>query len=69
MRLVENWKAVLLRAWSVRLIAGAAVLTGLEAILPLVGDIFPFDSHQIAAVTFVITLAAFVARIVAQKDV
>jgi hydrogenase/urease accessory protein HupE len=35
MTLIWNWKAVLKRAWSIRLIVVAAVLSGLEVALPL----------------------------------
>ncbi len=35
MRLVDNWRRVLARAWSVRLIVLAALLSGIEGALPL----------------------------------
>ena len=35
MRLLPDWRAVLTRAWSIRLILLAAVLSGLEVALPL----------------------------------
>ena len=36
MRLVENWRLLLRRAWSVRLMLLAGVLSGAEVVLPLV---------------------------------
>lgn len=41
MQLVPDWRHVLRKAWSVRLILLAGVLTGIEAVLPLLGDTFP----------------------------
>lgn len=67
MRLYENWKSIIKKAWSIRLMFFAGVFSGVEAILPLFQEAFPrgvFASLSIATVT-----AAFVARLVAQKDV
>lgn len=60
MRLGTNWKSVVQKAWSFRLMLLAAVLTGLEAVLPFfaVPKLF----------VFLIVAGALVARIVAQKD-
>lgn len=66
MRLRRDWRAVLRKAWSVRLIAAAALLSGVEAALPLFDDKFP--RGVFAALSFVVVGAALVARIVAQKD-
>ena len=38
MKLDHDWKRTLRHAWSVRWIALAAVLTGIEVILPLFSD-------------------------------
>lgn len=69
MRLVTNWRAVLRRAWSVRLTLLAALLSGIEVALPLVGDRLPVPPGIFAGLSFIITAGAFVARFVAQKDV
>ncbi|NWG25685.1 MAG: hypothetical protein HXY30_14935 [Pseudorhodoplanes sp.] len=66
-RLVPNWREVLARAWSLRLIALAALLSGAEAALYLVGYRLPLSDLQKALVFFVIAAAAFVARLLAQK--
>ena len=66
MRLLDNWRDVLRRAWSVRLIILAAILSGIEAallFLPL-----PVPPGTFALLTCVVTMAAFIARIVAQKN-
>lgn len=62
--LVENWKEVLLKAWSVRWIAGAVVLSGIEVVLPVFTDVVP--SGIFAALSGVIASAALLARILAQ---
>lgn len=67
MTLVTNWRGVLARAWSIRLILLAGLLTGGEAILTFVVDMAP--SPWLAAANGLTIGAAFVARLVAQKDV
>jgi hypothetical protein len=69
MRLVTNWRAVLQRAWSVRLILLAGLLSGIEVALPLVGDVLPIRPGVFAGLTLFTTAAAFVARLTAQKGV
>lgn len=66
MRLINNWRAVLLRAWSMRLMLAAAVLSGAEFVLPFFSDHLP--AGVFAGLSFVTVAGAFVARIVAQKD-
>ena len=63
MRLIDEWKAVLRHAWSIRLIAVAGLLTGIEAALPLFG--FP-ASPWLAGTTLLVVTAAFIARLIAQ---
>ena len=65
--IVHNWRDVLSRAWSVRLMALAGVLTGLEAVLPLIDGYVDVPRGVFAAVTFLVVCAAFVARFFAQK--
>lgn len=68
MRLVENWRSVLKRAWSVRLLAIAAILSGLEGVLPLLDAFVPWWAHVIIVVATPFVIAgALVARIVVQK--
>jgi hypothetical protein len=67
MKLYDNWKSILKKAWSMRLMALAAILSGVEVALPLFQDSVPrgvFAGLSIFAVS-----GAFIARIVAQKDV
>jgi hypothetical protein len=64
-RLVADWRWVLRRSWSARLILGAAALSGAETVLPLYSDVIPHGPF--AALSFLTTAAALVARFVAQS--
>lgn len=64
MNLVHDWKRIIRKAWSVRLIIAAGVLSGAEVILPYFDDTLP--KGIFAFLSFVVTAAAFVSRIVAQ---
>ncbi|WP_455296516.1 DUF7940 domain-containing protein [Brucella pituitosa] len=67
MKLVSDWRRVLRYAWSIRLLLAAAILSGLEVVLPYLGDAFPIPTGAFAALTFVVTVLAFVMRIKSQK--
>ena len=69
MRLVDNWRAVLRYAWSLRLIVLAGFLSGAEIALPLLGDLCPVPPGIFALLSFLATMGAFVARLVAQQSV
>ena len=66
MKLLEDWKEILRKAWSVRFIVLAGVLSGIEVILPFFADAIP--RGVFAILSFAAVSAAFVSRIVAQKD-
>jgi len=73
MQLYENWKTILAKAWSVRFIILAAVLSGFEVALPVMREAMEplglIPPGAFAALSFIATAAAGVARIVAQpKD-
>jgi hypothetical protein len=65
-KLDPRWRAILKRAWSVRLLALAFVLTAAEVVLPLFADEMPRGTF--AVLTGLAVGGAFVARITAQKD-
>ncbi len=67
MKLYDNWREIVRRSWSLRFIILAALLSGCEIALPLIGDIF--DPGVFAGLSFVFTAAAFIARLVAQKGI
>ena len=64
MRLIDDWKKVLRYGWSIRLIVLAGLLSGLEIVLPMFGDVLP--RRLFAALMFSVTVAAFIARLTAQ---
>jgi hypothetical protein len=66
--LVQNWRRVLKRAWSIRLMMIAGLLSGLEAALPLLGGLYAIPPGILPAVSGLTVTAAFVTRLLAQKD-
>lgn len=65
MTLHEEWRWIVRKAWSFRLILLAAVLSGLEVVMPRVQSDVPAKVFGLAS--FVVTAAALVARVVAQQ--
>lgn len=65
MRLDRDWRYILRRAWSVRFIAIAAILSGCETVLPMFSNWV--DPGTFSMLSSVFASAALVARIVAQK--
>lgn len=68
MKLVSDWRWVLRYAWSIRLLIAAGILTGLEAVLPYLADTSLISDRWFRLLMFVVTIAAFMARIISQKD-
>lgn len=69
MKLTDNWRAVLRKAWSVRLMLLAGLLSGLEVALPLLEGWLPVPAGTFAALSGITTAGAFYARFVAQKGI
>lgn len=68
MKLHSDWKAILRYAWSLRLMAIAGLLSGLEFILPYISDV-PFIPSWLFNLGSVAVIAcAFWARLVAQQN-
>jgi hypothetical protein len=67
MKFKDDWKHIIRKAWSVRLMAVAAVLSGIEVALPFFASEIPLGTFAIASAA--VTAAALVARVVAQKDI
>lgn len=65
MKILNDWKLILQKAWSIRLMLMAGILSGIEVVLPLFIDTFPRGVFAVLSILF--TGAAFVARIMAQK--
>ena len=64
MRLIEDWKHVAKHAWSIRFIVLAALLSGVEIVLPMFDDTMP--RGLFAVLTLLVTVAAAVARLIPQ---
>lgn len=64
-RLLPDWRQILRRAWSIRLMLLAGLLSGAEVVLPLFGDSLP--RALFAALSLLAVMGAFVARLVAQQ--
>jgi hypothetical protein len=67
MKLYENWKTIATKAWSARLMALAFLLTMAEAMLPFFDDAFP--RRVFATLSGLAVAGAFMARLIAQRDV
>jgi hypothetical protein len=63
--LLDDWKWIVKRAWSFRLMLLAAGFSGVEMALPIVGDRLP--QMLFAGLTFVVTVAAIIARLLVQR--
>ena len=64
--LLDDWRKITRRAWSVRLSIVAAIFTAAEVVVPLFGDILPRGVFVLLA--FAASIGATVARIVAQPE-
>ncbi len=65
--LIDDWREILRHAWSVRLIALAAILSAVEVALPLVQGMLELPTGLFAALSGLSTAGAFVARFLTQK--
>ena len=66
MRLYDNWRDILRKAWSIRLMILAGALSAAEVVLPLFADVMPRGAF--AGLSAITVTAAFVSRLIAQKD-
>lgn len=68
MQLLADWKTVLRKAWSVRLLLVAAALSAIEVGLTFVREFLPVPPGWFAVASIAITFAALYARLVAQNS-
>jgi hypothetical protein len=68
-RPIPNFRRVLLRAYSVRLIIAAIILSALEVALPIIDQIISIPRGLFATASAVTGGGAFWARLVAQRKV
>lgn len=66
MHLADNWRDVLKKAWSIRLMILAGLLSAIEVILPL--WMYDLPRGLFAALSLAVVSGAFVARLLAQRD-
>lgn len=64
--LLEDWKRVLRRAWSIRLSLIAAFFTAAEVVMPLFIDVLPRNMFLVLA--FITSIGAAIARLIAQPE-
>ncbi len=67
MRPIPDARRVLQRAWSVRLFALAAVLAGLEAVLPSLEFALPIPATAYRLIVFAVTAGGLAVRFIAQR--
>lgn len=66
--LARNWREILRKAWSIRLIVLAGILTGAEVALPLLEGFLPVPRGVFAGLSALASGGAFVTRILAQSN-
>lgn len=64
MKLIDEWRRIVRKAWSFRLALLAAALGGVEMALPLFSDAVP--RHVFLSLSILTTVGAALTRIVAQ---
>lgn len=67
-KLVPDWWRVLRRAWSIRLIVVAGILSGCEVALPIIDQFVSIPRGTFAALTGLVTCGALISRLVAQEN-
>lgn len=67
MTLKSEWRSIVKKAWSIRLMAAAFIFTAAEAALPFLGDDIP--PRLFAMLSGVAVAGAFISRIMVQRDV
>jgi len=67
MQVKDDWRDVVRKAWSIRFMVLAFVLTMAEVMLPFFSDAVP--PRTFALLSGLAVAGAFVARLMAQKDV
>lgn len=64
MKLIDDWRRIIRRAWSVRFAALAAVFSVVEAAMPFLLPAFP--PHVAASIAALMAVLSLVSRLVAQ---
>lgn len=64
--LITDWRVILRKAWSVRLMVLSGLFTVAEVLLPLYSDAFP--RHIFASLSVAAVVGGMVMRFVSQED-
>lgn len=64
MTLIDNWRTVAVKAWSMRLVVLSAIFSGAEVALPLFSD--AVHRGTFAALAIVVSAGAAISRLIAQ---
>ena len=67
MKLRHDWKAILQKAWSIRLMLIVAVFSGLEVAMPLLNGLLPVPPALFAVLSGLTVMGAVVARLLQQS--
>ena len=62
----KDWRDILRKAWSIRLMILAGVLSGIEVVLPFFSEALP--RGVFAVMSLLATSGAFVSRLLAQRN-
>ena len=65
--LLTNWRRVIRRAWSIRLVVLAGLLSGCEVVLPLFVDAIPRNVFAVLAI--LAAIGGVFARVIAQPQI
>lgn len=73
MKLIDEWRYVLRRTWSIRMILLAGFFSGAEAVVQIAVslgwlDKLPLPAGVLAMIGFMASNLAFITRILAQKE-
>lgn len=69
MKISDDWKIVMKRAWSVRFMAMAAFFAGVNAAVPYLQGYLPVSERAFGTLTGLATAAALFSRFIAQRGV
>ena len=66
MKLHSNWRLILRKAWSIRLVVLSAIFSAAQLVIPVYGDVLPRDAFAILSA--LACAGAIIARVFTQKE-
>jgi hypothetical protein len=67
MQVIDNANDVARKAWSVRWMALAMIVSGVDALIPFFGDFYDIPPELLKSITALFTSLALITRFIAQK--